>query len=334
MRPVTPHSGVIVILIMIIAFLPARVLAVDFVGDFEGRLFGGVDTGVAVPLGTFSHYDHVGGVLSPFIGYKLFADRDLRLNVAPMLQGQFIGFPVDADGRPHEDNTFALAYHAGPRLSMPYGPFELYGTWMAGGISGLTSPSAINRTSWGFSTGGGLNYSVTDNLMIGAFARFNRFYQEVHGGDDVRYVTAGIGVTFQQSQQPPPPPAGVVAAEAAPLPITKRKIVLRGVNFDFDKANIRPDAVPILEQACSQLKQDTNIDVIAEGHTDSIGSEAYNLRLSERRANAVREWLIKCGIAPTRLRAKGFGKSDPVATNATAEGRAQNRRVELVIAGG
>ncbi len=334
MRNLT-QLGPIGVLAAIVTVLPGAAAA----GDFEGRLFGGVDTGVVVPLGSFNHFADVGGVLSPFVGYKLFADKDLRLNLAPMFQGQFIGVPADTDtcltcvpSGANDENTFALAYHAGPRFSVPYGPIEVYATWMGGGISGLTSPSSVNRTSWGFSTGAGINYSLNDNVMIGAFGRFNRFYQQVHGADDVRYATGGLGVTLQQSPPAPPPPAPAVAEAApVPVPVTKKKIVLRGVNFDFDKSNIRPDATPILEQACARLKLESDIDVIAQGYTDSIGSDAYNLKLSERRANAVRAWLIKCGISPTRLSAKGYGESNPVATNTTAEGRAQNRRTELVV---
>jgi OOP family OmpA-OmpF porin len=115
---------------------------------------------------------------------------------------------------------------------------------------------------------------------------------------------------------------------AAPM---KKKIVLRGVNFDFDKSNIRSDAVPILEQACKTLKEEPSIDVSCQGHTDSVGTEAYNQALSERRADSVRNWLIKCGIPASRLTSKGFGEANPVASNDTAEGRAQNRRTELVV---
>ena len=111
----------------------------------------------------------------------------------------------------------------------------------------------------------------------------------------------------------------------------KKKIVLRGVNFDFDKSNIRPDAQPILEEACKTLKAEPSIDVSCDGYTDSIGSDQYNMGLSQRRANAVRDWLIKCGIPASRLAARGFGKTNPVASNATPEGRAQNRRTELVV---
>ena len=111
----------------------------------------------------------------------------------------------------------------------------------------------------------------------------------------------------------------------------KKKIVLRGVNFDFDKYNIRPDAVPILEQACKTLKDEPSIDVYLDGHTDSVGTLQYNQGLSERRANSVRNWLTKCGIPASRMTPRGFGEANPVASNATAEGRAQNRRTEILV---
>jgi len=111
----------------------------------------------------------------------------------------------------------------------------------------------------------------------------------------------------------------------------KRKIVLRGVHFDFDKATIRPDARPVLDEAIGALKQAGNVTIITEGHTDSVGSPEYNQRLSERRARAVRDYMVSGGIAPTRIEAVGMGESKPVATNDTAEGRAENRRVELRV---
>ena len=329
-------------LVVVLMGLSAQlVLAEDWDG---GRLFGGVDAGVMVPIDSFDRYAHVGGVLAPFIGWKFFQDKDLRLNLGLMAQGQFIGAGSKCTsncsfngGGQGDDNVFGLAGTVGPRLSLPAGPLEFYGTWGVGGMEGLTTPSALNEGSWGQGGGGGINYSLNDNVMIGAFGRWYEWFQHTHPGnnsDYVKYATAGLGVTLQQSPPPPPPPPAPVAQAAPPPPPPmKKKIVLRGVNFDFNKYNIRPDAVPILEQACSILKQESSIDVIAEGHTDSIGSDAYNMKLSDRRANAVRDWLIKCGISPKRISSKGFGKRQPVASNATAEGRAQNRRTELVVVG-
>jgi OOP family OmpA-OmpF porin len=119
-----------------------------------------------------------------------------------------------------------------------------------------------------------------------------------------------------------------------PAPVAvKKKLVLRGVNFDFDKSNIRADAAPILDEAAATLKDEKDAVVSVEGHTDAVGSDAYNQRLSERRARAVAAYLAGHGIARSRLSTTGFGESKPVATNETADGRAENRRVELRVSG-
>jgi OOP family OmpA-OmpF porin len=107
--------------------------------------------------------------------------------------------------------------------------------------------------------------------------------------------------------------------------------VLRGVNFDFDKATIRPDAAEILAEAARILREDPDIYVSVDGHTDARGTDQYNERLSERRAQAVVEYLTRLDVSRSRLRAQGFGESRPVASNDTEEGRAQNRRVELNV---
>ncbi len=103
------------------------------------------------------------------------------------------------------------------------------------------------------------------------------------------------------------------------------------VLFDFDSDRIRPDAERSLEQVAGILRDIPDRPVRIEGHTDSIASEAYNQRLSERRAESVRRWLVHHGIDAKRLEAIGFGETKPIADNATPEGRQQNRRVEIVI---
>lgn len=116
-----------------------------------------------------------------------------------------------------------------------------------------------------------------------------------------------------------------VAAGAA----TKRSIVLRGINFDFDKANIKPEAEGVLDAAAEVLKENPDVRVRVGGHTDSVGTDEYNQGLSERRAKAVRDYLASHGVDGSRLTAVGYGESQPVADNGTADGRAQNRRVAL-----
>jgi len=131
-----------------------------------------------------------------------------------------------------------------------------------------------------------------------------------------------------------PPPVVEKPAEPAPQPVdtTPRKLVLEGVNFSTDSAKLMPESQVILNNAVDTLKAWDDVKVMIEvaGHTDSMGSEAYNLRLSQRRAETVRAYLIEKGIAADRLIAKGYGESSPVADNRTKEGRYKNRRVELI----
>jgi outer membrane protein OmpA-like peptidoglycan-associated protein len=129
--------------------------------------------------------------------------------------------------------------------------------------------------------------------------------------------------------EPPPPP--LATPTPAPLPAAKKRIVLRGVNFDFNSDELRADAGPVLDQAAASLGENAEILVVVEGHTDDVGDEEFNQALSVRRAEAVFRYLVNRGVAPERLRIEGFGESRPVASNDTEQGRAQNRRVELRV---
>lgn len=108
-------------------------------------------------------------------------------------------------------------------------------------------------------------------------------------------------------------------------------VVLRGVTFEFDSAQLTPAATVVLDQVAGALEAAPDIKVEVGGHTDSRGAEAYNQRLSERRAASVRDYLIARGIDGNRLSATGYGETRPVADNTTEEGREQNRRVELSV---
>jgi OOP family OmpA-OmpF porin len=118
-------------------------------------------------------------------------------------------------------------------------------------------------------------------------------------------------------------------AVAASTPC-EQTVHLRGVRFGFDSAEIEPGSTSGLDRAVSQLKGCPDVQVQLEGYTDSTGPEAYNQSLSERRAGAVKKYLLDQGVRRDRIQSvKGFGRNNPVATNDTVEGRAQNRRVEL-----
>jgi outer membrane protein OmpA-like peptidoglycan-associated protein len=121
--------------------------------------------------------------------------------------------------------------------------------------------------------------------------------------------------------------ADVMAAELAKT----GKVTLRSIQFDTAKATLKPESSSMLDQVVALLKQDQSLKLEVQGHTDNVGAAAANLKLSQDRAAAVKDYLVTTGgIAAARLTTAGFGDTKPVAPNTTDEGRAQNRRVELV----
>ena len=108
-------------------------------------------------------------------------------------------------------------------------------------------------------------------------------------------------------------------------------LVFEDVHFDFDRFNLRPDALKILDDAVVKLQANPEIRITIEGHADAIGTQEYNLALGERRANSARDYLISRGVAAARIRTVSFGEDRPIADNNTAQGRAQNRRAHLVV---
>ena len=131
-----------------------------------------------------------------------------------------------------------------------------------------------------------------------------------------------------------PAPAPAPAPVPAPAPAVASKVTFAAdAFFDFDKAVLKPEGKAKLDDVASKV-QDINLEVIiAVGHTDSIGSDAYNQKLSVRRAEAVKAYLVSKGIAKDRVYTEGKGEKQPVADNKTAAGRAQNRRVEIEVVG-
>ena len=103
------------------------------------------------------------------------------------------------------------------------------------------------------------------------------------------------------------------------------------VLFDFDKSNVKPEAGAILDRLVAFMNENKDKKVSLAGHTDSVGTEAYNLRLSERRVNSVKDYVVKKGVDSSRISGQGFGESKPIADNKTAEGRSKNRRVEIKV---
>lgn len=121
-----------------------------------------------------------------------------------------------------------------------------------------------------------------------------------------------------------------IKLKAAKLKVGER-IVLRNIFFDFNRASLRPESKAELERLYDLLKRNPNLHIRIRGHTDNIGSEEYNLKLSAERAQAVVDYLIQRGISPNRLESEGLGESEPIDTNDTEAGRQNNRRTEFEI---
>ncbi len=201
----------------------------------------------------------------------------------------------------------------------------------------VVSGCGCERREWGSgAVGGALVGAAALGTTGGVIA--NNVHPPFTRQDSDRGAGIGIGIAtgaiigglighclFDPEPASPAPPAPPPVA----APIAK-KLVLRGVNFDFNKATLQKAGLPILDEAADMLKANPDVNVEIRGYTDGVGSDGYNLRLSERRAETVKKYLVSRGVPASRLTTRGYGKADPVATNETAVGRAQNRRVELV----
>jgi OOP family OmpA-OmpF porin len=106
-------------------------------------------------------------------------------------------------------------------------------------------------------------------------------------------------------------------------------IILKGVNFDYNKSILKSESYPVLDENLSVLKSRPKMTITIVGHTDSDGNDAYNQKLSETRATAVMQYFLEKGIPANRMQAIGKGESAPIADNKTDAGKAQNRRIEI-----
>jgi len=132
---------------------------------------------------------------------------------------------------------------------------------------------------------------------------------------------------------PPPPPPPPAPAPAKPKPVAEKVTLAADVLFDFDKAVLKSEGKSKLDDLANKVKAINLEVVIAIGHTDSIGSDAYNQKLSVRRAESVKAYLVSKGVEPNRIYTEGKGEKQPVASNKTKDGRQKNRRVEIEVIG-
>ncbi len=177
-----------------------------------------------------------------------------------------------------------------------------------------TDPVKADTDGDGLSDGDEVNKQKTDPLKI-----------DTDGGGVADGAEVKIGTNPMDSTDDIAKPTTTIILEKG------KKIILQGVNFETNKATLTPDSRYILEEAHKALVASPDVQVEISGHTDSVGSDEYNRALSLRRAQAVKDWLVQKGIAGNRLKTVGKGETEPVASNDTAEGRAENRRIEFYV---
>jgi len=151
----------------------------------------------------------------------------------------------------------------------------------------------------------------------------------VQGCDGVPAPAAPAPVAAPAAPAPAPAPAPVVPV----APATEKVSFAADAFFDFDKATLKPEGKAKLDDLTDKVKGITLEVIIAVGHTDSVGSDAYNQKLSEKRAQAVKDYLTSKGTDASRVYVEGKGEKQPVADNKSADGRAKNRRVEIEVVG-
>ncbi|WP_162455553.1 OmpA family protein [Pseudoxanthomonas kalamensis] len=171
------------------------------------------------------------------------------------------------------------------------------------------------------------------NLGIGGDVRY--FTGRVGYGGGTAYVSVGVNpsIAYVHVLESAAMDTGMVGVSADALAAglaASGKVTLDGIFFDTGKASLKAESDASLEQVVILMGQQPQLKLLVVGHTDSTGNAATNMKLSQQRADSVRKALIAQGVAATRLSAQGVGSSVPVASNDTEDGRAQNRRVELV----
>jgi OOP family OmpA-OmpF porin len=243
-------------------------------------------------------------------------------------------------------------------------PFILSGV---GELQDRLGANLDNNHSWMAEAGVGVltgigSQSGSTRLQLRTEAKYRREFIQTNAyipnnpGDVLFGV--GLQLSFGNPTRPAPVVAPAPAPEPAPIPrevvatppepchapagfqvdanchIIDQTVVVRAVDFEFNSTQLTAPAQHTLNEVAAALMTQPELHIEVQGHTDSIGTDSYNLGLSQRRADAVKAYLISRGLSASILSAKGFGKAKPIAGNDTAEGRAQNRRVAFEVTNG
>jgi OOP family OmpA-OmpF porin len=192
-----------------------------------------------------------------------------------------------------------------------------------------TSITSHDHTTGLFNYGVGLKYFMTDYLALRGDLRHVITFDR--GNSNLEY-TVGLSYIFGV-RKPAPKPVEQCCPPPPPPPLAEEQVCITlKIEFDFDKADIKPKYHDQIKQVSDFMTTYPDTTAVIEGHTDNVGTADYNQKLSQRRAESVRQYLVdKFGISPARLKSVGYGFNKPIADNGTAEGRAKNRRIDAVI---
>lgn len=299
-------------------------------------------TALSYDMGKYNKTDFSGGLNSQTCsngGTSLGLALDEAVDDLQFTQGE-IAVIVASDGHTSADLTLPYARN----LKDQYGDrLCIYPIWMSGRENGkLLMDRLADIGECGFAVKAADIASAHDMA---------RYVQRIFLGENID--SDGDGVPDARDECPDTPAGVKVDDVGCPLdsdgdgvpdyldkcpgtprgtPVNKYGCWVGGrVLFDFDKADIKPKAFSILNELAAALKKIPEARIEISGHTDSVGSPVYNMGLSERRANAVRGYLVQQGVAPDQLIAKGYGLDHPIYPNNTQENRAKNRRVQLKV---
>jgi outer membrane protein len=321
----------------------------------------------AIPsLGVPENAIHVNGKALPDLDFEYFFTPNWSTElVLTYPQKQTVTVEQSVLGGPVQIGTFK---HLPPTLTGKYDflPNSDFQPYLGVGVN-LTfimdvdlnvptvGPLALKTTSVGPAAQAGFDYKIAPHWYLNADVKWAQIRSDVsYDAQKISQVRidpflfgVGVGYRFGGNKQtlaqaptpapvaapapppppPPPPPAAVVPPPPPPPPA--QELVLKGVTFATASAKLEPGSTAILDGVANTIQQCHCSKVDIRGYTDSVGKPAYNQKLSDRRANAVKEYLEAHGVAAGVLTAQGFGEENPIASNKTAEGRAENRRVTV-----
>lgn len=211
----------------------------------------------------------------------------------------------------------------------------LSATLLAAGCASSNDPSAVanenDKTVTGAVLGGIIGGVIANNT--GNKSRTKTALGVAAGA----MIGGGIGQTFDEKERKLKAIADERDAKAMQVERLQNDMLRVSVSseasFDFGKSSLKAAFKPTLNKVAGVLREDSSTRIRVVGHTDSVGSDTYNLRLSEQRAQATSDYLIAQGVRANQVQTLGRGESEPRASNSTAEGRAQNRRVEIYLQG-